>query len=46
LERVEVIFNTEHGGTLDRLTGRRGHIEFLDNDNFLEMFFTLYAAYF
>lgn len=26
LERVEVLFNVEHAGTLDKLTGRRGHI--------------------
>ena len=46
LERVEVQFNTDHAGTLDKLTGRRGHIEFLDNHYFLDMFFRLYGPFF
>jgi hypothetical protein len=41
-----VLFNTEHGDTIDKLTGRRGHIEFLDNHFFLEQFFRLYGPYF
>lgn len=45
LERVEVHFNTDHAGTIDKITGRKGHIEFLDNHYFLEQFFRLYAAY-
>jgi len=40
------MFSTEHAGTIDKLTGRRGHIEFLDNDYFLELFFKLYAPFF
>lgn len=44
MERVEVVFDVAHAGTLDKLTGRKGHIEFLDNDYFLEMFFKLYGS--
>ena len=44
LERVEVVFDIKQAGTLDKLTGRRGHIEFLDNDFFLEHFFRHYSS--
>jgi hypothetical protein len=44
LERVEVWFDVEHNvGTLDKITGRRAHIEFLENRVFLDCFFSVYA---
>lgn len=44
LERVEVWFDVEHNvGTLDKITGRRPHIEFLENRLFLDLFFSIYA---
>jgi pimeloyl-ACP methyl ester carboxylesterase len=44
LERVEVWFDVDHNvGTLDKITGRRAHIEFLENRVFLDCFFSIYA---
>lgn len=45
IERVEMVFDIENSGTLDKLTGRKGHIEFLDNDYFLQIFFRIYAPF-
>lgn len=44
IERVEVWFDNEgKKGTLDKLTGRQSHIEFLDNCRFLKWFFQIYG---
>ena len=43
IERVELVFDVGNSGTLDKLTGRKGHIEFLDNDYFLDIFFRIYG---
>ena len=36
----------DQSGTLDKLTGRKSHIEFLDNDKFLNRFFQVYGGEF
>jgi hypothetical protein len=43
VDRVELVFDVGKSGALDKLTGRKGHIEFLDNDYFLDIFFKLYG---
>ena len=44
IERMEVWFDVEHDiNTFDKITGRRAHIEFLENRVFLDIFFRLYA---
>lgn len=44
LERVDVWFDVGHcTGTLDKMIGRKSHIEFLENRLFLDCFFTAYG---
>lgn len=44
LERVDVWFDANHiSGAFDRMTGRRSHIEFLENRLFLDSFFAAYG---
>jgi len=41
---VDVWFDASHmPGTLDKMIGRRSHIEFLENRLFLDVFFAVYA---
>lgn len=47
LERVEVWFEQdEKTGTIDKILGRKAHIEFLENKVFLNCLFRLYAGQF
>ena len=46
LERMEVWFDVEHDiKTIDKMLGRRAHIEFLENRIFLDLFFKLYGPH-
>lgn len=46
LYRVDVEFDTDSSGTLDRLIGRSAHINFIENENLAKMLLNRYGEFF